>query len=305
MTTEVSKFSKEPRPVYYKELDVLGFDQYWNYPKDEHAPLLWAEANNYIYKGRTVAKTKGGSLYTAPELILLEDPEPDGKPLKFVDVDRMVEKNSDILETLAQETIQKVYNTYLAYKDKVDVFYVAFSGGKDSVVALDIVQRALPHDAFKVMFGDTRMEFPDTYKVVEEIKHFCEQNSIQFYTARSKLLPSQTWDCFGPPATSIRWCCSVHKTSPQINLLREITGKHDFTGMAFTGVRAEESVARSTYDSISEGQKHTGQMSCHTILEWSSAELFNYIYLQKLTLELFFKHRYWFIHRSFHWVRNL
>lgn len=284
MTTEVSKFSKEPRPVYYKELDVLGFDQYWNYPKDEHAPLLWAEANNYIYKGRTVAKTKGGSLYTAPELILLEDPEPDGKPLKFVDVDRMVEKNSDILETLAQETIQKVYNTYLAYKDKVDVFYVAFSGGKDSVVALDIVQRALPHDAFKVMFGDTRMEFPDTYKVVEEIKHFCEQNSIQFYTARSKLLPSQTWDCFGPPATSIRWCCSVHKTSPQINLLREITGKHDFTGMAFTGVRAEESVARSTYDSISEGQKHTGQMSCHTILEWSSAELFNYIYLQKLTL---------------------
>ena len=27
MTTEVSKFSKEPRPVYYKELDALGFDR--------------------------------------------------------------------------------------------------------------------------------------------------------------------------------------------------------------------------------------------------------------------------------------
>ena len=24
-------FSKEPRPVYYKELDILGFDKYWNY----------------------------------------------------------------------------------------------------------------------------------------------------------------------------------------------------------------------------------------------------------------------------------
>ena len=23
-------FSKEPRPVYYKELDILGFDRYWN-----------------------------------------------------------------------------------------------------------------------------------------------------------------------------------------------------------------------------------------------------------------------------------
>ena len=55
---ELSKFSKEPRPVYYKELDILGFDKYWNYPKDDHAPLLWAEANNYIYKGRTIAKTQ-------------------------------------------------------------------------------------------------------------------------------------------------------------------------------------------------------------------------------------------------------
>lgn len=28
-----------------------------------------------------------------------------------------------------------------------------------------------------------------------------------------------------------------------------------------------------------------------------------YCYAEKV--ELFFKHRYWFIHRSFHWVRNL
>ena len=51
LTTNVSKFSKEPRPVYYKELDILGLDEYWNYPKDDSAPLMWAEANNYIYFG--------------------------------------------------------------------------------------------------------------------------------------------------------------------------------------------------------------------------------------------------------------
>ena len=33
------KMSKEPRPVYYKELDILGFDKYWNYAKDDSAPL--------------------------------------------------------------------------------------------------------------------------------------------------------------------------------------------------------------------------------------------------------------------------
>ena len=33
LTTEQSKFSKEPRPVYASELTLLGFDQYWSYPK--------------------------------------------------------------------------------------------------------------------------------------------------------------------------------------------------------------------------------------------------------------------------------
>ena len=60
-------FSKEPRPVYYKELDILGFDKYWNYAKNDTYPYMWAEANNYFYRGRLVAKTKGGSLYNPPD----------------------------------------------------------------------------------------------------------------------------------------------------------------------------------------------------------------------------------------------
>ena len=79
-------FSKEPRPVYYKELDILGFDQHWNYAKDDTYPFMWAEANNYYYRGRLVAKTKGGSLYTAPEIVIVEEPEPDGRPLRYVDI---------------------------------------------------------------------------------------------------------------------------------------------------------------------------------------------------------------------------
>jgi phosphoadenosine phosphosulfate reductase len=170
LTSSPLAFSKEPRPVYYKELDILGFDKYWKYEKNDAYPYMWAEANNYYYRGRKVAKTKGGSCYTAPEIIILDDPEPNGEPLRFVDVPAMVKKNQDILESLVQDTIKKIYNTYEQYKEKVDVFYVAFSGGKDSVVVLDLVQRALPHNAFKVLFGDTGMEFPDTYEVVDKIK---------------------------------------------------------------------------------------------------------------------------------------
>ena len=282
-------FSKEPRPVYYKELDILGFDKHWKYDKSDCFPYMWAEANNYFYRGRLVAKVKGGSCYTAPEIVLIEDPEPNSFPLRFVDIPAMVEKNGNIIEQLAQDTIKKIYNTFVEYQKKVDVFYVAFSGGKDSVVTLDLVQRALPHNSFKVLFGDTGMEFPDTYKTVEEVKKVCAEGEIEFLTSRSQYEPDYTWSKFGPPATVHRWCCSVHKTSPQIIVLRDALGKPDFTGMAFIGVRASESLSRSEYDYVSLGEKHKGQYSCNPILEWNSAELYAYIYLRQLYLNEAYK----------------
>lgn len=277
-------FSKEPRPVYYKELDILGFDRYWNYAKNDSYPYMWAEANNYFYRGRQVAKTKGGSLYTAPEIVILDNPEPNGQPLRFVDIPAMVEKNRDLLEKLAAETIKKIYNTYVDYMDRVDVFYVAFSGGKDSVVALDLVQRALPHNKFKVLFGDTGMEFPDTYKIVEQVERNCTEFKIEFLRAKSDFDPEFTWRQFGPPAQTMRWCCSVHKTTPQIILLREYTNNPHFRGMAFTGVRGDESASRSEYEGVSHGEKVRGQYSCPPILEWNSAELFSYIYERQLLI---------------------
>lgn len=289
LTTEQSKFSKEPRPVYYKELDTLGFDKYWTYPKDESAPIMWAEANNYIYRGRNIARTKGGSINALPELIFLEDPEPVGTPLKTVDLDSMVIKNRYMMDTITQETIQKIYNTYMLYKNKVDLFYVAFSGGKDSVVTLDLVQRSLPHDDFIVLFGDTCMEFPDTYNTVNTVESKCMEDGIEFLRAKSEFSPEYTWRQFGPPATVTRWCCSVHKTVPQVIALREYTGKPDFTGVAFVGVRGSESIARSKYEYISLGEKHKGQYSCNPILDWDSSEVFLYIYTNKLTLNEAYK----------------
>lgn len=282
-------FSKEPRPVYYKELDILGFDRFWNYDKNDAYPYMWAEANNYFYRGRLVAKTKGGSLYTPPELICIEDPEPDHAPLRFVDIPAMVEKNQDILEKLSQNTIKKIYNTYVEYKGRVNVFYVAFSGGKDSVVTFDLVQKTLPHNSFKVLFGDTGMEFTDTYAVIDRIASYCLSNKIDFLRAKSKMNTLQTWNLFGPPAVTNRWCCSVHKTSPQVTLLRDYTGIKGFTGMAFTGIRRDESMARSEYEDVCLGGKHNGQFSCHPIIEWNSAELYAYIYQEKLILNETYK----------------
>ncbi len=289
LTTNQSKFSKEPRPVYSRELDILGFDQHWNYPHDDSAPIMWAEANNYYYRGKLVAKTKGGSIYTKPEIVILDTPEPSGDMLQFVDIKAMCDKNRNILETLVQETIQKIYNTYMEYRNKIDVYYVAFSGGKDSVVALDLVQRALPHDSFLVLFGDTQMEFEDTYALVEKQIELCAAENINFIVSKSEQPPEITWREFGSPAQTMRWCCSVHKTAPQILALRELTNNPSFRGMAFTGIRADESSSRSQYDDVTYGGKHKGQYSCHAILNWSSAEVFLYIYDNDLLLNETYK----------------
>lgn len=283
------QFSKEPRPVYYQELDILGFDKYWNYDKNDLYPYMWAEANNYYYRGRKVAQTKGGSCYTAPELIILEAPEPNNASLQFVDLPAMIIKNQELLEGLVQDTIKKVYNTYIKYKDKVDIFHVSYSGGKDSEVTFDIVQRTLPHNEFVVVFGDTGMEFPDTYVVIEETKKFCIENNISFYTAKSEFDPLDSWKLFGAPSSAMRWCCGVHKTAPQLLKIREIAGKNNVREMAFVGVRSSESIRRRGYDYISFGTKHSGQSSCNPILDWNSAEVYSYIYMQGLIINKAYK----------------
>ena len=35
-----TNFSKEPRPVYAPELDLLGFNQYWDYDKQTDSPYM-------------------------------------------------------------------------------------------------------------------------------------------------------------------------------------------------------------------------------------------------------------------------
>ena len=285
------KSSKEPRPVYYREMNLLGMDKRWKYPQNDDAPIMWAEAERYYYRGKYVARTKGGSLYTAPT-VLYEDGEdtlPEGASMEPVDMQLMCMRNREIMDNLVEDTVQRTYDAYKKYHGKVDIFHVSFSGGKDSVVCLDIVQRALPHNDFVVIFGDTGMEFPDTMHIVEETARYCEENDIKFYTSKAKVDPLENWRRFGPPSTRLRWCCSVHKTTPQLLKLREIVGRDDIVELAFVGVRASESLRRSGYDFISTGTKHKGQYSCNPILEWNSAEVYLHIYINNLTLNEAYK----------------
>ncbi len=288
LPTKITGVTKEVRPVYMEELCLLGLDKDygWKFPKC-NTPLMWAEGRRYIYRGDVVAEAVGGGLYSHPVLKntirnLSIDP---------VDVDEFVHRNENLLNGLVQRTLKDLYNTFEEYRNKVDMAYVAFSGGKDSIAMLDIVQRALPHDAFDIVFGDTTMELSDTYDNVESAKNFWPD--LNWHTAKTDFDATESWKFVGPPARTIRWCCGVHKSAPSILKIREILANRrkcllsevkNFKVLAFTGVRKEESEARSTYEMVSDGNKHAVQINCNPILEWSSGELFLYTYAQNLPI---------------------
>lgn len=164
LPTKITGVTKEVRPVFAEELRFLEFDKKhgWEFPNCKE-PLLWAESRKYYYHGELVAEVTGGGLYKMPEIKYISE----NLHLKPIDISKMIEKNRLLMDGLTQETLKKIYSIFEEYNARVDMCYAAFSGGKDSVVMLDLVQRALPHDKFCVVFGDTTMELSDTRKNVE------------------------------------------------------------------------------------------------------------------------------------------
>lgn len=291
-----TNFSKEPRPVYATEMDILGFDQYWEYDKQTDIPYMWAESTAYWYRGSKIATITGGDLYTAPKLQPATDDESrvvfgkeSGVKLIPIDIPSMCEKNRDLMTVIEDSTVKRIVKEYEKFKKKLDIFHVAFSGGKDSAVLLDLVKKALPKGSFVVIFGDTGMEFPDTYDAVEITRQQCESDGTPFYTAKSHLEPHESWRLFGPPSRTLRWCCSVHKSTPQTLKMRELTGKDDYTGLDFVGVRRAESLARSTYEYENFGKKQKGQYSFNPILEWTSAEVWLHIFINQIPINNAYK----------------
>lgn len=291
-----TNFSKEPRPVYAAEMTLLGFHQFWDYEDQNETPYMWAEANTYWYRAKQIAKTKGGDLYNAPELMPIRGEDGSilfgkdgGHRLQPIDIPAMCEKNKDLLTIIENSTVKLIVKAYEKHKAKLDIFEVAFSGGKDSAVLLDLVKKALPKDGFVVIFGDTGMEFPDTYEAAAITKKQCEEEGISFYISRSHFDPQDSWKLFGPPARVLRWCCSVHKSTPQTIKMREITGKNNYVGLDFVGVRAHESAARSKYEVENFGKKQKGQYSFNPILEWTSAEVWLYIYFNNIHVNVAYK----------------
>ena len=274
-----AKLQKEIRPVFKEELDFFNMRKYWDYP-DTDEPLLWVEGvRRYVLNGECVAEAKGGGFYSCPEVI------PNTKErlqLKPIDVNRLYEVNKNLMRSLEQRAIAKIRKQHDIYKPQGFAFVCAFSGGKDSIVLLDLCAKTLAPSEFFVIFSDTGMELSDTYKAVEKAKERWDE--LRFYEAKCHMAATESWDEFGPPGRRMRWCCTVHKSVPTMLKLRELTNNFNVKAVVYDGVRAEESAKRAKYEEVSEGAKNICQNNVHPILKWNMAELYCYILKNSLML---------------------
>lgn len=173
---------------------------------------------------------------------------------------------------------KRVYQT-----TKIDKFIASFSGGKDSQVVLDLCTRAIPSTDFEVIYSDTGYELPPSLELYDKIQKQYKEKfpDLKFSLARNHDSVLNYWDKIGTPSDTHRWCCSVMKTAPLYRMLRSGDDKLAKI-LTFDGVRAEESVRRSTYSRIGKGVKHNNVVNASPILRWNAIEIFLYLFEHKL-----------------------
>ena len=142
---------------------------------------------------------------------------------------------------------------------------VSISGGKDSLVAMDLSMRA---GIKKFIFGNTTLTYPGTLEYLDRL----EKNydiKIDRTTPERPFLDLVKY--IGYPSRRLRWCCEVYKFGPLTHYVLENKIKY-----LITGIRAEESVKRKKYEKISKNPLIPA-VQINPILEWTEADIWNYI----------------------------
>ncbi|MDD1675410.1 MAG: phosphoadenosine phosphosulfate reductase family protein [Methanomicrobiales archaeon] len=146
---------------------------------------------------------------------------------------------------------------------------VSYSGGKDSLATLLVVQKAL--GKVPVLFADTGMEFPETYANIDRIVDEYDLSLIRCEGG------GEFWKAFaehGPPAVDARWCCGACKLSPVREQREEEWGEC----LSFIGQRKYESFARMQSSMVWRNRRVPNQLSAAPIHHWTALHVWLYLF---------------------------
>lgn len=167
--------------------------------------------------------------------------------------------------SLGGEPIDQLAIEVLRCNAPKDGYRVAYSGGKDSCVTLDLVKRSgVP---FKAVYRFVPIDPPELRHFIYEQRRDASNNLTIRMPKRSLLEIGRERGVM--PLRNMRWCCEV---------LKEDAGDG---GVVVTGVRWAESARRRRRRMV-ESCRRSGEFFVHPLIAWSSGDVWDYIHERKL-----------------------
>lgn len=189
--------------------------------------------------------------------------------------------NHSVLSEIEAEAIEFVRGESARFLNREKV--ISFSGGKDSAVTADLVRKAL--GSVPLLFGDTTIEFPDTYSYIHR---FAEVYGFTLFQEEPDSSFLELCQVLGPPSRIMRWCCTACKSRP----INRFYGKLSADVLSFDGIRRMESNRRSSYPRVVQVQKFSRQVAARPIVQWSSFAVWLYILTNNLLYNPLYKYGY-------------
>ena len=266
------KICSDLKPMFKEECEFLEKESNKELPGKNWKDGLWMRYKTIWFNGERLLRLSTDGKPRIVKEYSYDEYIPEGNPTS----ESLYRANKSTLDELEQEAISFIQQTVEKYSKRLPV--VSFSGGKDSIVVSHLVRKALGTEKVVHVFGDTTLEFPDTYKYIERFKD--SNRSVPFKMPASDKDFFEMCDLLEPPTRINSWCCSVFKKRPISTVMNSINGNEGV--ISFEGIRWAESGKRKNHKRVYQNRKIAHQLSVEPIINWKEIMVWIYILGNKL-----------------------
>ena len=232
--------------------------------KNESKEAALSTKSDSDIKEMQVLKVKNITSDT-PDRFVLSDKKPT--------MEDIVAANKEFIKALGKNSMNTIKGAVNLKEHKEKPVFVSFSGGKDSLVVLDLAVSALVHKPFTAVFLNTGIDYPET---VAFARSYCADRQIPF---KEMDAGNGFWNTLKEkdhPTKDSRWCCKVCKLDSSNRLA---DGKEH---LSLDGKRRQESFMRSKIPTMDINPNVDGQLNIFPIRDWRAIEVWLYIHWRKL-----------------------